>query len=53
MVSSGAHHSLPSGIVRLTMASTDSQRHAISRSSKLVASIWSSGEYFWPAMLPA
>ena len=53
MVSSGAHHSLPSGIVRLTMASTDCQRQAISRSLKLVPSIWSSGEYFWPAMLPA
>ena len=48
MVSSGAHHSEPSGIVRLTNPSTERQRQAISRSEKLSASIWARGEYLVP-----
>ena len=41
-----ACHSPPPGVVMLSIRSIDSQRHAISRSAKLFASIWSRGEYF-------
>ncbi len=53
MASSGPHHSPPPGVVRLTRLSIDVHSHATSRSLKLPASIWSSGEYFVPAMSPA
>ena len=53
MASSGAHHSPPPGVARLTKLSIDVHSHAISRVLKLWASIWSSGEYLVPAMSPA
>jgi len=53
MVSSGAYHSPPAAVVRLNIWSTDVHSQAISSWLKLPASIWSSGEYFCPAVLPA
>ena len=53
MVASGADHSPPPGVVMLTCRSTDVHSQASSRSAKLPASIWSSGEYFFPPMSPA
>ena len=53
MAPSGARHSPPPGVDRLSTASAEVHSHATSSRSKLPASIWSSGEYFVPAMSPA
>jgi len=52
-VSSGADHSPPPGVALLRKLSAEIHSQAISRSAKLLASIWSSGEYFLPPMSPA